>query len=39
MYYMGGNWRNNNAITSIEILAYSASFTAGSLISLYGIKG
>jgi hypothetical protein len=39
IYYMSGNWRNNNAITSIEIAPYSASFTAGSVISLYGIKG
>jgi hypothetical protein len=39
IYYMGGVWRNNNAITSVEVAAYSASFTAGSLISLYGIKG
>jgi len=39
MYYMSGNWRNNNAITSIEIAPYGASFTAGTLISLYGIEG
>ena len=39
IYYMGGNWRNNNAITSIEIAPYSASFTAGTVISLYGIEG
>jgi hypothetical protein len=39
IYYMGGNWRNNSAITSIEISAYSSNFKAGTLISLYGIKG
>lgn len=39
IYYMSGNWRNNNAISTILIQPYGASFTAGTVISLYGIKG
>lgn len=34
-----GNWRNNNAITSIKLQPFSDSWISGSRFSLYGIKG
>ena len=33
-----GNWRNTNAITSIEFVTASGNFNVGSTLSLYGIK-
>jgi hypothetical protein len=34
-----GEWRSNNAITSIRVFPNSGSFTAGTVITLYGIGG
>jgi hypothetical protein len=33
-----GNWRNTNAITSIEFVTASGNFNVGSTLALYGIK-
>jgi hypothetical protein len=40
MALMGGAWYNTNAITSISIFPQSGTaFTAGSVVTLYGILG
>lgn len=32
-------WKNTNAVTSLRITAFDGNFVAGSIFSLYGIKG
>jgi hypothetical protein len=32
------NWRNTAAITNIDVIANSSTFTSGSTFTLYGIK-
>ena len=39
VWYSSGNWRNTNAITSIQIIAENGNFTTASNFALYGIKG
>jgi hypothetical protein len=39
VWYSSGNWRNTNAITSIQIIAENGNFTTASQFALYGIKG
>jgi hypothetical protein len=34
-----GNWRNTNAVTSIELFIPSGNFNTASRFSIYGIKG
>ena len=36
--FSSGNWRNTNAITSIEFVIDSGNFNVGSTLALYGIK-
>ena len=36
--FSSGNWRNTNAITSIEFVTASGNFNVGSTLALYGIK-
>jgi hypothetical protein len=36
---MSGNWRNTASVTSIQLVADSYNYVAGSRFSLYGIKG
>jgi hypothetical protein len=37
--FRSGNWRNTNAITSIDIVCASGNFAQYSSFALYGIKG
>ena len=36
--FSSGNWRNTNAITSIEFVIDSGNFNVGSNISIYGVN-
>jgi hypothetical protein len=36
---LSGNWRNTAPVTSIQLVADSFNYVAGSRFSLYGIKG
>lgn len=36
--FASGNWRNNNAVTSIKLYGDAASFAANSSFALYGIR-
>jgi hypothetical protein len=38
VWYSSGNWRNTNAISSIQIIAENGNFTSASSFALYGIK-
>jgi hypothetical protein len=39
VWYSSGNWRNTNAISSIQIIAENGNFLTPSSFALYGIKG
>jgi hypothetical protein len=39
VWYSSGNWRNTNAISSVQIIAENGNFTTASSFALYGIKG
>jgi hypothetical protein len=39
VWYSSGNWRNTNAVSSIQIIAENGNFTTASSFALYGIKG
>jgi hypothetical protein len=38
VWFSSGNWRNTNAITSIQIIAENGNFTTASSFALYGIN-
>jgi hypothetical protein len=39
LWYASGNWRSTSAVTSIQLIAESGSFTTDSKFALYGIRG